>query len=424
LFFGAHRLETMQTLDIGTPTASTNQIAIARQPIVDAQRLVVAYELFHRSPHAPDNSRPAQTPLVLNALVGNGLTFSSTRTDWFFGCPHNALSGPHWDLVDPARTVIDVHLVHDHVPEHIAGIAPLLHQLRKRGFRLAFEAGAVSPLYQPWHCLADFVRVAPSDGDRAPLPALLKAIATRTGATVLADGIDSAAQFDLFQSLGVKLFQGRWFHAPEVVQSRTLSPVEANALKLFNMVRKDTTSVEAVELLLKKDAELGVGLLRIINSAAMGARQKVTSLGQAVQLMGYQKLGRWAAMLMTSASHSSTSLLGASSVVRGRMMELLAQYHLPDEQVGTAFLAGLLSQMDNMLGSPMAVALQGLDLDPEIRAALVDRAGQFGMMLNLVVACEAQDDQAYAEAFARLNYSNHQVNMAHLEALMWCDNVS
>lgn len=414
----------MQMSDIDPPADSANQIAIVRQPIVDANRMVVAYELFSRPPNSPGSSRIAQTPSVLNALVENGQTHSSSRTDWFFGCPHYALGGPHWELLDPLRAVVDVHLVRDHVPEQIASIASLLKQLRTRGFRLAFEAGVVSPVYESWHGLADFVRVAPSDGERAPLPALLKGIKVRTGAAVVAEGVDNAAQFDLFEGLGVKLFQGGWFNAPEVIQSRTLSPIEANACKLFNMVRQETTSVEAVELLLKKDADLGVGLLRIINSAAMGARQKVASLGQAVRMMGYQKLGRWAAMLMTSASHSSTSLLGASSVVRGRMMELLAQYHLPDEQVGTAFLVGLLSRLDSMLGSPMVVALQGLDLDPEVRAALLDRAGLLGMMLDLVVACEAQDDQAYAEAFAKLSYTNHQVNMAHLEALMWCDNIS
>lgn len=414
----------MQTLEIDAPTASRNQIAIARQPIVDAQRMVVAYELFQRTPAAPGHPHIADTPLALKTLVENGLTFSTSKTDLFFGCQHSALSGPHWDLVDPARTVVDVRLVNDHAPEHIASIAPLLKQLRSRGFRLAFEAGVVSPVYEPWHRVADVVRVTPFDGEQAPLPALLRGIAARTGATVLADRIDSAEQFDLFKGLGVNHFQGMWFHAPEIVQSRTLSPVEANALKLFNMVRKDTTSIDAVELLLKKDAELGVGLLRIINSAAMGARQKVTSLRQAVQLLGYQKLGRWAAMLMASASHGSTSLLGASSVVRGRMMELLAQHDLSDEQAGTAFLVGLLSQMDNMLGSPMSVVLEGLDLDPEVRSALLNRAGRFGTMLDLVVACEAQDDQAYTQAFVRLNYTNHQVNMTHLEALMWCDDVS
>ena len=44
-------------------------------------------------------------------------------------------------------------------------------------------------------------------------------------------------------------------------------------------------------------------------------------------------------------------------------------------------------------------------------------------MLDLVEACELQDDQAYADAFGRLSYTNHQVNMAHMEALIWCDNV-
>ena len=413
----------MHTLDVAAPTAATNQIAIARQPIVDDRRMVVGYELSHRSSDGPDNLHAAESPLVLNALLENGLTSSSSKTDWFIKCHHSALSGPHWDLVDPARTVIAVHLVHDHVPEHIAGTAPLLSQLRTRGFRLAFDAGVVSPVYEPWHRLADFVRVTPADGQQAPLPALLKGIAVRIGGTVLADGIDSAAQFDLFQGLGVKLFQGRWFHAPEVVQSRTLSPVEANALKLFNMVRKDTPSIDAVELLLKKDAELGVSLLRIINSAAMGQRQQVTSLRQAVQLMGYQKLGRWAAMLMASSSQGSASLLGATSVVRARMMELLAQHNLSSEEAGSAFLVGLLSQIDHMLGSRMDTLLDRLDLDPEVSAALLNRSGKFGAMLDLVVACELQDDQAYTEAFVRLRYNNHQVNMAHMEALIWCDNV-
>jgi c-di-GMP-related signal transduction protein len=72
----------------------------------------------------------------------------------------------------------------------------------------------------------------------------------------------------------------------------------------------------------------------------------------------------------------------------------------------------------------MSVVLEGLDLDPEVQSALLNRAGRLGTMLDLVVACEAQDDQAYTQAFVRLNYNNHQVNMAHLEALMWCDNVS
>jgi len=408
----------MQTTDAGAPAAPWDQVSIARQPIVDAQRTVVAYELFNRA--RPPASGPV--PSALHALVENGAVFSTAKTDLFIACPHAVLDGPHWDLVDPVKTVVDVPLVPGHAPDKITAIAATLSILRSRGFRLAFGHSVVAPVYKPWHSLADFVRLELSPATQAQLPALLAAIQARTGATVVAHKIERAEQFEQFKSLDVQRFQGTWFSVPEVVQERALTPSEANALKLFNMVRNEA-ALDAIELQLKKDAVLGVSLLRIINSAAMGLKQKVTSLRQAVQIMGYQKLGRWAAMLMTTASQSHTSLLGASSVVRARMMELLAQHNLSNEEAGAAFLVGLLSQLDQMLGVPMAPLLDRLELSPEVNAALLHRSGQLGAMLDLVLACESEDDQAFAQAFSSLKYSSHQVNMAHLEALAWCDNV-
>lgn len=401
----------------------SNEMSIARQPIVDELRTVVGYELFHRVPASPDNLAFIRVPLGLSALVESGASFATSKTDLFLSCQHSALSGPHWDLVDPAKVVVDVQLLEDPAPDRVAAIAALLTQLRSRGFRIAFDYGVIVPSYQAWHGLADFIRVDLSPETQPRIRKLLEAIATRTGAPVVAHHIRNAEQFELFKELGVRRFQGVWFSEPEIVQARVLSPAEANALKMFNMVQKESTSLEAVELLLKQDAELGVSLLRIINSAAMGLRQPVTSLRQAVQMMGYQKLGRWAAMLMATSSQSSTSLLGATSVVRGRMMELLAQHNLSSEEAASAFLVGLLSQMDRMLGSPMDALLDRLGLDPEVGAALLHRSGQYGAMLDLVEACELQDDQAYSDAFGRLSYTNHQVNMAHMEALIWCDNV-
>ena len=162
-------------------------------------------------------------------------------------------------------------------------------------------------------------------------------------------------------------------------------------------------------------------------AGSMGLRSKLALtnlMRQVVQLMGYQKLARWSAMLMTSASQSSTSLLGASAVLRGRMMELLALHNMSGEEAGSAFLVGLLSQLDRMLGTPMAGVLERLSLDPVVSDALLHRRGKFGDMLSLVVACESEDEQAFAIAFARLGYSIHQVNLAQLEALAWGDSVN
>jgi c-di-GMP-related signal transduction protein len=105
-------------------------------------------------------------------------------------------------------------------------------------------------------------------------------------------------------------------------------------------------------------------------------------------------------------------------------MELLAQHNMSSDEAGSAFLVGLLSQLDQMLGTPMPTVLERLALDPVVSAALLHRSGKFGDMLSLVVACESDDEQAFATAFGRLNYSIHQVNLAQLEALAWGDSVN
>lgn len=410
----------MQTNHPGAPSALTGQMSIVRHPIVDAQRNVIAYELFNRSLSATGEPLPNHVLSTLNALAEGGAPFSTSQCDLFIPSEHPALEGPHWEFIDPATTVIEVPMVPDHVPEQIAEIATLLERLRAQGFRLSFGHNVIAPVYKPWQALADFVQVGLSAAIQPNLQALVAAIKARTGAAVVAHKIENAEQFELAKSFGVERFQGSLFSKPEVLQPRALSPGEMTAMKLFNMVRQEA-SLDAVELTLKKDAALGVSLLRIINSAAMGLKQPVTSLRQAAQLMGYQKLGRWSAMLMTFANQSSTSLLGASAVVRGRMMELLAQINLSDDEAGAAFLVGLLSQLDHMLGAPMETLLEGLDLEPEITAALLQRSGKFGDMLSLVVAIESEDDQAFSEVCARLKFSDRQINMAHMEALVWGD---
>ena len=400
-----------------------DQLSIARQPIVDTNKTVVAYELFNRSQSATSHSLSSDVSFALHALAQSGAPFSITNCDLFINTVHQALGGSHWDFINPGKTVIEVPMIPGHVPEQIAKSAVLLEGLRARGFRLSFRHSVVAPVYKPWQSLADFVKVELSPATEPNIQALVAAIKARTGAIVVAEKIERAEQFETFKALGVERFQGFWFSVPEIVQPRVLSPGEMTALELFNLVRKEAP-LEEVELVLKKDAVLGVSLLRIINSAAMGLKQTVSSLRQVVQLMGYQKLARWSAMLMASASHSSTSLLGASSVVRGRMMELLAQNNMSDDEASSAFLVGLLSQLDRMLGTPMVTVLDRLALDADVSAALLHCGGKFGDMLSLVVACESDDEQAFGAAFSRLGYSLRQINMAHLEALAWSDSVN
>jgi c-di-GMP-related signal transduction protein len=398
-----------------------DRISIARQPIVNADRAVLAYELFNRSAAASGHSRESDVALALHALGHSAAPFATSIHDVFIHSVHQGLGGPQWDFLVPHKTVVEVAPAPQHDAGFIANLTPALQALKSKGFRLAFKHTVVAPVYKPWQALADFVKINASGTDMAQFKPLVVAARARTPATLIAEKVEVREQFEAFRDLGVREFQGYWFSVPEMVQARVLSPSQASAIQLFKLAQSEAPVAE-LEVVLKKDAALGVSLLRVINSAAFGLQEKVTSLRQAILLLGYEKVVQWASMLLTSTS-DQTSVQGTAAIVRGRMMELLAGISMGEAHAGTAFLVGLLSQIDLLLGQPMADLVQQLGLDDAVSRPIMTREGPFGALLDLVSACESEDERAFSAAFGAHQFTMRQVNLAHMEALVWADGI-
>jgi EAL and modified HD-GYP domain-containing signal transduction protein len=105
-------------------------------------------------------------------------------------------------------------------------------------------------------------------------------------------------------------------------------------------------------------------------------------------------------------------------------MELLAQEFLPPEEADKAFVIGIFSMLDQMLGMPLASAVGLLHMPDGVDDALLHRQGVFGELLTLVEACETSNDSAFDHAAQSLKLSNQQINWAHLQALAWADQLA
>jgi c-di-GMP-related signal transduction protein len=237
---------------------------------------------------------------------------------------------------------------------------------------------------------------------------------------VVAEKVETAEQFTALAAYGATLFQGYWFAKPTIVRAKVVSPSLAHVLQLINLVREQA-STDEIEAVLKKDAVLGFNLMRLINSSGFGLNQEITSFRQAVMLLGLKKLFRWAALLLTSSRNGTPAAVGNMAVVRGRMMELLARESMTPEDGDSAFVVGIFSLLDTMLGIPLAEALDLLSLPPQVVEALAHGTGPFGALLALAKASEGEDDAAFAAAAAALPFNNHQINIAHMDALAWAD---
>ena len=389
---------------------------------MDADKSIVGYELFNRTLGGREHTLASDISLVLNVVSQSGVQLMDSQADLFINATHESLTGAHWDFLVPQRTIIEVSPVPGHSAASIEETRLKLQALRKRGFRLAFNHTVVAPVYKSWQEIADFVKVNVGAIDPTKMKALLEAIQNRTGAMAIAEKVESAAQFDVLKAIGFHFFQGYWFSRPEVFKSQMVSPSQASAANLFNTLQGDA-ELDEIELAIKKDATLGYNLLRLINSAGLGLRTKITSIRQAVMLLGNDRLQRWAALLMTSGVDGKPSLAGNMAVVRAKMMELLAERDFSPDEREEAFLIGFFSLLDRMLGCPMAEALTMLKLYTPITDTLLKGTGKYMDLLAMAIACEMDDAAVFADATQRLDVSYREVNVAHMEAIIWAEAV-
>lgn len=403
---------------------SGNNAVIARQAIVDESRAVFGYELFNRSIAGNAHTAASDAALLFNVLSHTGGDALNSSKVLFINCTHESLAGGHLELINPDKVVLEVPTLADGTPEQIEAQAHQLHLLRERGFRLAFDQSVLRKRYTAWLPLASFVKLDMRAFKPDVAEQLVRAVRGHTTAQIVAEKIETEAQYQQMAGLGVKLFQGYWFSHPSEVETSAIRPSQEATIQLINLVRKQA-SVDEIEELLKKNLSLSFNLLRFINVSGLGPDGvEVTSFREAVTTLGMDKLFRWAALLMTSSGSGGVSpVVGNTAVVRGRLMELLAAELQMTDEAENAFIAGIFSMLGTMLGMPLDKALETVTVPPVVREALLLNKGPLAPLLTLAQACESGDDAVFASTANALKLSNRQVNWAHLQALAWADSL-
>jgi len=205
---------------------------------------------------------------------------------------------------------------------------------------------------------------------------------------------------------------------------RDQAPSAATVVRLLNMIKSDADLIE-VERELKREPVLSYRLLRFVNSASAGFHKSISSFRQAVVILGYHQLHRWlAVLLVTTAKNGERTEVVRSSLIRASFMETLAMGRsitltLADQ----CFIVGVFSRLDELLGQPLASAIAPLNLSAEIRAALLERSGDAGTLLELAIAMEAEDKRRAGEYLARIKVSPLLAEQSYESAVTWADSL-
>ncbi len=214
---------------------------------------------------------------------------------------------------------------------------------------------------------------------------------------------------------------GPWYLQPPAKPTSAQAASRTHALRLVQLIAADAETHD-IENVFRHDAQLSYQLLRLVNSAGMGRGRTITSFAQAILILGRQALRRWVNLLLFSARDDDprSAMLMAHVVLRARGMELLAQAAGLDRgQQDQAFMSGMFSLLGVLFGQPLAQALAPLNLQPELRDALLEGHGELGALLRAWCAAEQADDAAVVHALAELGLTVSDLNRTLPLACVW-----
>ena len=206
-----------------------------------------------------------------------------------------------------------------------------------------------------------------------------------------------------------------------VTAARTGKPVaqpdQQVIVELIHRVDNEE-GIDKLENTLKRDPSLAFKLLRYINSPAFGLRVEISSFRHAIMLLGYQRLKRWLALLLATASKDvNLRPVMFAAVRRGLLMEELVAGSGDEEMRNEVFICGVFSLLDRMFGESFAKLLGSIPVPERVYQALVKEAGPFQPYLAMVRAAEGESVFDYREAAERLLMSVAEINRAQLRAL-------
>ncbi len=367
---------------------------VARQPILDTSGETYAYELLFRS----SSTQNWFTGLDPDQASGRVIHSSLLAFDWaaltgqkraFINLTRQALL-ERWVLALPAaQTVAEVLETVSPDAEVLAACV----ELKRAGYALALDDFVYAPEYEPLLDLADFVKVdfrlTTAAEERARLATLA---ARRPGLRLLAEKVETREDVAQAKELGYRFFQGYFFCRPEILSTREIPPSRVGSLRLLEELNRPEVGFEALEQIVKQDVALSVKLLRFLNSAAFRWSSRVTSIRQALTLLGERPLRQWATVAaLASLGEGQPEELVVTSLVRAMFLEQLAGTAGMGAHRLDLFLVGLLSALDALVGRPLEEVLAGLSLRPEVKATLTGQGSSLDPPWQLAQAWERAD---------------------------------
>lgn len=392
---------------------------LARQPIHDRDGNIFGYELLFRSglDNFFDNSDPdrACSRVIANSFLLFSIEEMAGGARAFLNFTRHVLVNDYCSVLPKNHTVIEV--LENVLPD--AEVLAACQRLKAQGFVLALDDFIDRPEYAPLLELVDIIKVDFLISDAA-IRADFAARFLPRGIKLLAEKVETLEDFQMAWELGYHYFQGYFFSRPVIVSRKDIPTAKLSYLRILQEVNAPDIDFPRLANAIQREVATSYKLLRYINSAFFGLRNPVSSIMQALALIGEREFKKWISLLsLAELTTDKPSELLNLSLIRGKFCEMAAPLLGYAERDDELFLMGLFSLLDAILERPLDEVLAAIPMPEDTRGALQGEQGQLLTLLQLATAMERGEWNKLHPLTAELQIEEEQLPPLYQSAVKW-----
>ena len=332
-------------------------------------------------------------------------------------------------LLDGSAFYLPKDLAVIEILEDVVADEPLVDACRKikeKGYLLALDdfilkANENNPLLD----LADIIKIDFLHTNPIMRKFIVKRFTGHNRIKLLAEKTETREDFLEARDLGYHYFQGYFFSKPVVITTKDIPGYKLHYMQILREINRKELNFENLRQLIEKETSLTYKLLKYINSTFFGLRQKVTSIKQALALLGEEEIKKWVSLaVLVDMGRDEPEELVRVSILRARFCEGLGSQVGLAAQKSELFLLGMFSLMEVFLGRPMEEILDGMPLSDSLKGALLGEMNGYRKVLELVLRYESADWEGVAQWASQMRLNEAVIPQIYAEAIQVAEGVT
>lgn len=400
------------------------EVYVARQPIFKRNKKIYGYELLFRGGMAnyfPDIDGDTATSRVLsNSFFTIGIENILGTRPAFINFTQGLLENRVPLLFPKERVVVEV--LEDVEPED--GVIQACREIGEKGYSIALDDFFYRVKFDPLIALADTIKLDFIAMSMDEIGDTVKKLSCHD-VNFLAEKVETYEEFDQAVKMGFQYFQGYFFSKPEIIQGRDISSPNMNLLEIMAEANREDFRFEDLEKLISRDVAISYKLMRYINSAYFRRVNDISSIRQAIVMLGEKRIRRFLSLIaMTTLASEKPVELIRTSIIRAKFCELLGGMNGSGADPSELFTLGLFSLIDAILDDSMEDLMGKLPLSETIKGALVKGEGALETYIRLASRYETGDWKGVSEACSTLKIDEEKLPGCYVECLGWADSLA